>query len=83
MNPVSIGQFHPMVHMLDGNSKVDAQSLLFDLFKAFDLSERSHNLDFFSAKRPIILHVCATCSEQPFQISTMVFKCGYPALHYI
>ena len=45
-----------------------AQSLLFDLFKAFHNIERSHKSD---PKRPIFLHACATCYELPSNISTM------------
>ena len=35
--------------------------------------ESSHKSDFFfSPKRPIVLHACATVSELPSNISTMV-----------
>ena len=47
-----------MVLILDGNSKIGAhvrqeQSLLFDLFKAFDYIECSQKSDFFSRKKCI------------------------------
>ena len=44
------------------------QSLLFDLFKAFDLIESRHNLVFFSEKD---IHTCAQCSELASNIGTM------------
>ena len=37
----------------------------------FDQIERSHRSDFFSPKRPILRHACATCSELPSNIGTM------------
>ena len=45
-------------------------SLLFDLFKALDYFESYHKSDFFSPRRPTFFHLCATCSEVPFSIST-------------
>ena len=58
-----------MVLLLDGNSEIVAEKfLIFDLFKAFN----SITTDFFSPKRPIFLHACATCSELPFNISTLL-----------
>ena len=33
---------------------------------------RNSRIIFFSRKRPILLHMCATCSELPSYISTMV-----------
>ena len=47
------------------------KSLRYDLFKAFDYIKISHKSDFFSPKRHIFLNTCATCSELPFNISTM------------
>ena len=44
------------------------QSLLFDLFKAFDYIESSHKSDVFSPKIHIFLHACVTSSELPFNI---------------
>ena len=44
--------------------------MLFELFTAFDKIGRSHKLDF-SPKRFIFLHNCATCSELPYDISTV------------
>ena len=48
-----------MVLMLDGNSgkgaHVKEQSMIIDLFKAFDLFEVSHKSDILSSKRPIFL----------------------------
>ena len=59
-------------------------SLLFDLFKAFDLFETlnyviqwfesSHESDFFHPKRLIFLQACATCSELPSNISATVLN---------
>ena len=43
----------------------------FDMLKAFGLIERFVKSDFFSRKRPILLHTCVTCSELPSYISTM------------
>ena len=45
--------------------------MLFDLLKAFDYLESHYKSDFFSQKRPIFFHACATCSELPSNISTM------------
>ena len=57
--------------ILDGNSDIGAHVRPFVLFKAFDWIENSDKLYFFSAKRPIYLHACTTCSELPSEISTM------------
>jgi len=48
---------------------VQGKSLLFDLFKAFD----SDIFLYFSSKIPIMLHACATCSELPSNVSTMIY----------
>ena len=48
------------------------QSLLFEMFKTFDYFESSHKSDFFPPIRPIFLHGCATHSELPSNISTMI-----------
>ena len=48
---------------------LESQSLLFDLFKAFNLISRK--LDIFSPKRPILVYTCTTCSELQSNISTM------------
>ena len=54
-----------VVIMCKGWCKLKEQSLLFDLFKAFDLIESSHKLDYFSSpKRPIFLHAYATSSVE-------------------
>ena len=45
------------------------QSLLFDLFKAFDWIESSHKTLIFS---DMTLHLCATCPELPYNICTIV-----------
>ena len=49
-----------MVFILDGDSEIGAhvkkQSLLFDMFEAFDYIKSSQKEIFF-------LHACATCSE--------------------
>ena len=63
---------YTMLPILDGISEICAhvrnrnrcarkeQSLLFDLFKAPDLRAVTH---YFSPKRPIFHHACATFSE--------------------
>ena len=48
------------------------EKLLFYIAQAFDQIEISHKSDFFSPKWPIFLHACATCSELPSNISTMI-----------
>ena len=51
-----------IVLLLDGNSEIGCrkeQSLLFDLFKAFDYFERIHILDIFSPK----LHFLFVCAQ--------------------
>ena len=55
------------------NSEIERkrQSLLFDLFNAFDEIESCNRL-YFSSKRPIFFHMCATCSGLLSDISTMV-----------
>ena len=40
------------------------------MFEAFVEIESSHTSDFPFPKRHIFLHPCATCSEQPYNIST-------------
>ena len=65
------------------------ESLSFDLLKEFDQIESSQKLDFwglcavpnkqtkpgfFFPKGPIFLHSCATCSELPSDISSVL--CG-------
>ena len=61
------------VLILDGNlekgAHVRVKSLLFDLFKALDWIESSLKSDFLR----IFIHACATCSKQPFNISTMLY----------
>ena len=42
------------------------QSLLFDLFNAFDCIESSHKSEFSSPKRPIFLHACVTWSDRTY-----------------
>ena len=62
-----------MYGILDGNRNRftrKEQSLLFDLFKALDLTESSDKSDFFSEKT-YLFQMCVTCSELPFNISTM------------
>ena len=58
-----------MVLISDGNFEID---LVFDLFKAFALIEKNHKSDCLLSIRPIFLHDCATCSESPCDISTMI-----------
>ena len=61
-----------MLPVLDGYSELGAhvrgQSLLFDLFKAFDYIKSCHKSDFFSEK--IFLHACASRFGLPSDIST-------------
>ena len=47
------------------------QSLSFNLYKEFGLIDSSHNLSFFSPKRSIFLHECATYNELPYNLTTM------------
>ena len=47
-------------------------SCLFDLFKAFVSTERAIINIFLSSERPTFLPTCATCSELPSNVSTMV-----------
>ena len=58
-----------MALILDGNLEIwcarQEQSLLRDLFKAFDSIDSSLKSNIFSAKTPIFLHACAACSELP------------------
>ena len=65
-----------MVLVLDGNSETGAHIrstvCFLYLFKAFDWIESSHKADFFSPKRPTFIYVCATCSELPSNMRTMV-----------
>ena len=63
--------------ILDGNSKIGVHAAqgtiyVFDLFKAFAFIESSHKFDIFFQKMPIFLHACTTCSELPYNKSTMV-----------
>ena len=48
------------------------QPLLFGLFKAFDKIKSRQRSKSFPQKRPIVLHVCATYSELPSNISTIL-----------
>ena len=50
------------------------QSLLFDMFKAFDWIESCQKSKYFYPKRPVFLHAHATCLEVPSNINTMVLK---------
>ena len=45
----------------------------FDLLKAYDYIERVVASDFFFRKSPFLHHTCATCSEQPSHIKTMIY----------
>ena len=54
-----------------------SQSLLFDLFKAFDYTESSPNF-FFPPKVPIVLYAFADCSELLY-ICTLDFKTVFHA----
>ena len=49
---------------LDGNSEIDVHVRILDLFDNIGVS--------FSPISPIFLHVCATCSESPFNIRNMI-----------
>ena len=59
-----------MVLILDGNSTIKEQSLLFDLLKTFNWIESRKNLIFVS-EITIFLHACATYYELPPIITTM------------
>ena len=52
-----------MVIILHDVSEIGAQSLSYNMFKAFYRIENSNKSDIFSLKRPIFLHACATYSE--------------------
>ena len=59
-----------------GNSEIGAhvqeQSLLFDMFKAFDYIESNYKLDIISPKKKsIFLHAFALYSKSPSNVSTM------------
>ena len=56
-----------MVLTLDGYSEICEQSLLFDLFKAFDRL-RAVTIGYFYSKRLNLLYACATYSEPPSYI---------------
>ena len=47
------------------------KSLYFDMFKAIDQIESSHESDSFFSKRPVFLHARATCCELPPDTITM------------
>ena len=40
------------------------------------LHQKSHQIQFFSEKRPCLHHTCATLNEQPSNIKTMI-ESGY------
>ena len=50
---------------------IKEQSLLFDLYKAFDQFESSQKSHIFYSKRPIFLHACASCYKLPSNIGIM------------
>ena len=63
-----------MVLILDISRK-KGQSLLFDLYKAFDSIEFSHKSDYSSTfEKTIFLHAFETFSELPSNISTKVYS---------
>ena len=62
------GQIDPDLHQLRMNLPP------FDLLKAFGYFVKVVKSSFFWGKRPISLHMCATCSEIPSYESTMLFK---------
>ena len=62
MNNMSNLGIFDMVLILDGKAPKE-QSLLFDLFRAFDENESSHTSDFFSPEKSIFLHACTICSK--------------------
>ena len=45
---------------------------VFRFIKGIRLHRQSRQIRFFSRKRPALLYTCATCSELPSYISTMV-----------
>ena len=51
-----------MVLISNGISDIGEQSLLFEMFKAFDYFVSSHKSCIFSLNRPILLCECTTCS---------------------
>ena len=53
-------------------ARYNEQSLLFELYKAFDHIESSKKFGFFLRKGPIFLNTCVTCSDLSSNISTMV-----------
>ena len=61
----------PMLLILDGNRCArKEQSLLFDMFEAFEWIGSSHKSGvFFIKKKTFFVHVCATCSELPYNIT--------------
>ena len=70
-----ISPLSTIVLILDGNSEIGAHeelSLLSDLLKAFDKIESSHKSHIFYPKGPIFLHACATCSQLPSNLSTII-----------
>ena len=55
--------------------------MLFYLFKAFDKIEKKEQIGFFSSsKRPIFPHACTTCSELPFNVTTMISSSNWETL---
>ena len=59
-----------IVPFLYGNQEKGAQSPLFDLLKALDREQSQ--IGFFSPKIISYHHACSTCSELPFDISSMI-----------
>ena len=69
-----------MVHILEGDSEIGAHvrsKLGFRIcLRHLIRSRLVTNRIFFSAKRPIFLHACATCSELPSKVSIMKLPRG-------
>ena len=61
-----------IIWWLRNRSRRKEKSLIFDLFHAFDYIGRSHKSDYFSPKRLIFLHLRATNSELPSNISIVI-----------
>ena len=54
--------------------------MLFDMFKAFDYIREQSQIGFFFSEKNYFLRACATCSELPFIISTMVVADSDPGI---
>ena len=68
-----------MVLILDGNSELGAHArsnLCYStclINRFFQLDRKQSRIGLFSLKSSIFPHACATCSELPYDISTMIY----------